>query len=230
MKFSRGAIWTGILLLACGCLGAAESMTKEQAIELAKQALAARIETATDTFKASRADRHEWADTGLGCPREGAAYLQVPTPGFKVLLEAAGKHYWVHVGASRAEICGELALRPVAVPPAATIPLDPAELGEPLPGSPPSRRLVEQAVADLAGRLSTSPDRVSLAEISRVQWPDSSLGCPRPGRTYLQMVTDGYRIRLRVGQRTYQFHSSLGGPAFLCENPREPLAEDADSD
>ncbi len=50
----------------------------------------------------------DWSDASLGCPEPGQVYAQVITPGYRVLLEAAGKEYEVHtdqIGRS-AVICG----------------------------------------------------------------------------------------------------------------------------
>lgn len=38
----------------------------------------------------------EWPDASLGCPQTGLQYAQVLTPGFQILLEAAGKLYTYH--------------------------------------------------------------------------------------------------------------------------------------
>ena len=38
----------------------------------------------------------EWSDTSLGCPLPGMVYAQVITPGYMVLLEAAGQQYEIH--------------------------------------------------------------------------------------------------------------------------------------
>ena len=38
----------------------------------------------------------EWRDSSLGCPEEGFMYAQVITPGYKIVLEAAGQEYIYH--------------------------------------------------------------------------------------------------------------------------------------
>ena len=35
----------------------------------------------------------QYPDASLGCPQEGTSYAQVETPGYQVMLEAAGKTY-----------------------------------------------------------------------------------------------------------------------------------------
>ncbi len=86
-----------------------------------------------------------------------------------------------------------------------------------LEASPASKKLVRQAKEDLAGRLSVSVDDIELVEAQSVIWPDSSMGCPKPGMAYTQIQHDGLLIRLRVGDRIYEYHSGGGRPPFLCE-------------
>jgi len=77
--------------------------------------------------------------------------------------------------------------------------------------------MVDQAAQDLAKRLSVDPAQVELVEVSQVTWPDGGLGCPQPGMAYTQVQVDGLRIRLRVGEQVYSYHSGSGRPPFLCE-------------
>jgi len=47
----------------------------------------------------------DFSDSSLGCPQPGKAYLQVITPGHRVLTEYAGQSYDVRIAAERALIC-----------------------------------------------------------------------------------------------------------------------------
>jgi hypothetical protein len=85
--------------------------------------------------------------------------------------------------------------------------------------APAQERVLEQAREDLAARLSVEKGRIELVEMRRVTWPDGSLGCPRPGMAYTQMLQDGWLIRLKVGDRIYEYHSGLDSAPFLCEPP-----------
>lgn len=38
----------------------------------------------------------DWPDTSLGAPEKGKMYLQVITPGFKIVYKVKGKEYEVH--------------------------------------------------------------------------------------------------------------------------------------
>ncbi len=94
-------------------------------------------------------------------------------------------------------------------PPAAT----------PGPLDPNSQQWVAHATADLAARLGVPAGQISLLEFRAVIWPDSSLGCPQPGMAYLQVLTEGYLIRLGVGDQVYSFHGREGRAPQFCERP-----------
>jgi hypothetical protein len=38
----------------------------------------------------------DWGDSSLGCPEPGQAYLQVITPGYRLVLTAAGEEHHYH--------------------------------------------------------------------------------------------------------------------------------------
>ena len=78
--------------------------------------------------------------------------------------------------------------------------------------------MVRQAMEDLAGRLSIAIDQIEVVRTEAVTWRDSSLGCPQPGRQYMQVLQDGMLIVLRAGDRSYEYHSGGSRPPFLCES------------
>lgn len=84
--------------------------------------------------------------------------------------------------------------------------------------------LVEQAKKDLAQRLTISTDQISVVLARDVVWPDSSLGCPKPGMMYLTVLTSGYQIILHAGSRDYEYHAGVNSDAFYCENPSPPTS------
>jgi hypothetical protein len=74
------------------------------------------------------------------------------------------------------------------------------------------------AVAEPAGNRPI--EDIKVLENRRVAWKSSALGCPEPDKSYLQVVTPGWLIRLIVGRAEYRYHSSEDGPPFTC-NPRQ---------
>jgi hypothetical protein len=104
------------------------------------------------------------------------------------------------------------------------VPLPTAQEDSSMNGSPITppfdasvQALVDQAKADLAKRLSVSADQIEVQDVSTVTWPDGSLGCPKPGMAYTQVLVDGMRIHLTSGGQVYDYHSGSGRAPFLCE-------------
>lgn len=60
--------------------------------------------------------------------------------------------------------------------------------------SPDAAPLVAQALSDPATRTGTSANVWTVIGVESKQWPDASLGCPKPGVMYIQVVTPGYLI------------------------------------
>ena len=67
--------------------------------------------------------------------------------------------------------------------------------------------LVALATADAARRTGTGPNDVRIVRIEAREWPDRSLGCPRPGMGYAQAITPGYLIVADVGGQQLEYHT-----------------------
>jgi hypothetical protein len=212
--------WLLVALVAAAAPAA--PMTRDQALVQAKKALRASVAGAIEVVAV---ESTEWPDAGLGCPEKGQAHAPDPTPGFRILLKAGGRVYRVHVGAGRALLCGAgLAM--------AAGELKAEEPGggsgeheaavSPDPQDPAGQKLVTQAKEDLAHELSIPLSAISLLKFKEVVWPDSSLGCPRPGLAYTQVLQPGFLIRLSARGRSYEFHAGARGAPFLCSEPRVP--------
>ena len=72
------------------------------------------------------------------------------------------------------------------------------------------------AVKTLSEHLASPAEGIDVVSIDPIEWPDSSLGCPRPDRSYLQVITPGHKAVLRQGGATYAVHMA-GNRAFVCE-------------
>ena len=77
------------------------------------------------------------------------------------------------------------------------------------------RDLERLAVATLAADLGVPEERISVDSVRAVEWSDSSLGCPQPGQAYLQVITPGHRVTLRVDGASHFVHEARGR-AFVC--------------
>ena len=81
------------------------------AVNSARADLASRLEIGEDRIedqiRMNLIETVEWRDSSLGCPELGKVYLQVITPGYRIVLRAGGKLYEYHAaqGQDRAILC-----------------------------------------------------------------------------------------------------------------------------
>lgn len=80
------------------------------------------------------------------------------------------------------------------------------------------RDLAKLAAETLAAELNVPIDSIEVDTVRAVEWRDSSIGCPQPGQSYLQVITPGHKITLRVGGRFHFVHEA-NGRAFVCKRP-----------
>jgi hypothetical protein len=78
---------------------------------------------------------------------------------------------------------------------------------------------VDAARRDLATRLEIPLEQVSVLSQTEITWPDRSLGCPRKGMMYPQVITNGSQLILQVAGRSYFYHSAVDRPYFYCDLP-----------
>ncbi len=88
------------------------------------------------------------------------------------------------------------------------------------PSDPVLQSLVEKARNDLAKRLSVAAADIEITGASRVDWPDASLGCPKPGVMYIQVVTPGFQIMLETGGKQYLYHTDDRERVVFCPSLR----------
>jgi hypothetical protein len=78
--------------------------------------------------------------------------------------------------------------------------------------------VVAVAIGALASEIGVPREQIVVARVEAHEWPDSSLGCPQPGRAYLQVVTPGYRIFLVAGGREYEYHTNQNSMVIRCSS------------
>lgn len=172
-------------------------------VRLAIAALAGELQLPPEQITVLRATPTEWPNSSLGCPEPGQVYLDVITPGYVIVLAAQGRPgtYEYHSDSARRVVrCRQ---------PAGT----PAIRAAPTTNSPTAVRL---AVDALAHDLQLRPEEIQVVLVEDRDWPDSSLGCPEPGRAYLQVITPGHRVILAAGGRQYRYHTDGRDLAIRC--------------
>lgn len=77
----------------------------------------------------------------------------------------------------------------------------------------------DAAKADLAQRLNVSLDSISVLDHVEKTWRDGSLGCPRPGMSYKQVLIPGSQLVLGVDGQRYYYHAGGHRDYFFCTQP-----------
>ncbi len=67
--------------------------------------LAAQLGVSEEEIELVRSETVEWRDSSLGCAEEGEVYLQVMTPGYRIVFSVGGMRYEYHTDAQRMIFC-----------------------------------------------------------------------------------------------------------------------------
>jgi len=169
---------------------------------------------------------------------ESGAALLVSAPEFGLRDAASGTVAWLSSGAdwsipagASVEVPLDFALTAPAQPAslrllhrgAATAPpvvLDVPEGAAPI--APPAGQIqpspaLQQAIATAARETGVPESSVQALRAEQTEWPDASLGCPRPGVAYAQVITPGWRIVVRAAERIFVYHADMQGRLVLCD-------------
>jgi hypothetical protein len=92
----------------------------------------------------------------------------------------------------------------------------------PSASEPHGKGAVGDALDDLSRRLGVGGSDITVVSAEEVTWRDGSIGCPRPGMMYPQVLTDGSKVVLEYQGKRYEYHAGGRRSAFLCENPEPP--------
>lgn len=95
----------------------------DEAVRLARQDLAERLEIGPQQISLIEARRVTWQDGSLGCPEPGMMYTQALVEGYRIRLEADGRNWSYHGAQGR---------KPFLCPA--------GRIAEPLPGMPFERQ------------------------------------------------------------------------------------------
>jgi hypothetical protein len=66
---------------------------------------------------------------------------------------------------------------------------------------------VERAKQDLAKRLGINESEIGEGTVSKVDFPDMSLGAPAEGEMSAQMISTGWRINLNAKDKNYEYRA-----------------------
>jgi hypothetical protein len=79
-------------------------------------------------------------------------------------------------------------------------------------------------IDDAASRRDADRASVRIMSGQAVDWPDGSLGCPEPGKSYTQVIVPGYLVMVDVSGATLEYHLNQRGDFRQCTggNPLPP--------
>lgn len=66
---------------------------------------------------------------------------------------------------------------------------------------------IERARADLAQRLGVAENEIKEESVESADFPDMALGAPVKGEMSGMMISTGWRIRLSVGGKSYEYRA-----------------------
>jgi len=70
------------------------------------------------------------------------------------------------------------------------------------------RETINRARADLARRLAVKEGEIAEDSVEPADFPDAALGAPVEGEMSAQVITPGWRIRLKTGGRSYEYRAN----------------------
>lgn len=82
--------------------------------------------------------------------------------------------------------------------------------------------LLKEILADLVERTGAEREAITVLRAEAVVWNDGSLGCPKPGEFYIQVLINGYWVVLEVEGVEYDYRVNDSGYFFLCEGKGLP--------
>jgi hypothetical protein len=158
-----------------------------------------------------------WTSDDLGCGDGGQPRLDGAVDGFRLVLLVGNTTYEYHTDSqSNIRRCG----------------LSGTNIGETdllVQIDPVAAELAALAERRLADELDLTTRRISVVEVTRIIWTDSSLGCPLPGEDYTPIRIDGYRIVLSVDDDQYIFHADFDR-LVPCDEQDEVLPPTPDAE
>ncbi len=189
---------------------------KERAITAARRELAQTVTDAGDAVLVSITAR-EWPDSALGCPQPGMMYQQVITPGYLVVLKAAGKLHHVHTDSSgRAVVCERAADPPRA---AEQAPLLTVTRSGGLAGHTSTLVVRRDGSTELrdehAGPRGTTTGRLLPTQLSQLKEAIGSREWKTVSIKDEQSHADGYQYEIRGGGVEVTTHDGVENPQIV---------------
>ena len=179
--------WASLLLILLAVPAAEAEPPGPEAV--ARETVAGALGIDQAGVRVIGSEARDFPDGSLDCPEPGMAYAQVITPGFKVRVDANGRRFDVRVAGTVGRICHRRKPSPDRPAQDGTQPQTPGEA----------------ARQDLALRLGTSPDAISITSQRRLKPGETLPGCGEVCSRDAPSSACGTGVRLRSGERTFDY-------------------------
>ena len=166
--------------------------------QTARQLVAELLDIDPAQIEVVSVEAREFSDSSLDCPQPGMSYLQVITPGYRVLVEADGRRFDVRTSGGQGRICRRRKPGDTDI--------------EPRGDTPAVSELAESARRQLAAQLDTPASAIEVLGIRSRQRGEALPGCNSDCRDERDC---GYVIQLRYAQRRYTYFAE-GGELAPC--------------
>ena len=82
------------------------------------------------------------------------------------------------------------------------------------------KTVADRAIGNLLNipDLNITPEQVGVVKVTEESFSDTSLGCAKEDMVYLQVITPGYKVLLKVDGTTYDYRLDQAEQIVLCEN------------
>jgi hypothetical protein len=77
--------------------------------------------------------------------------------------------------------------------------------------------IVDLVLADASTSQGIAPAAIGLISAAPVDWPDGSLGCPKPGVDYIQVIVPGYLVVVSADGTVLAYHLDSEGNYKICQ-------------
>jgi hypothetical protein len=85
------------------------------------------------------------------------------------------------------------------------------------PGTGVADPIVQAVLADASAQLGVPVAELQVVSFESREWSDASLGCPKEGEFYAQVITPGYLIVVSGAGQQLEYHTDLQGNFVLCQ-------------
>jgi hypothetical protein len=91
------------------------------------------------------------------------------------------------------------------------------------PSPAAQQKMVDLSRENLSQMLKISIDQIVTVKVESAIWPDASLGCPKKGVAYIQVLTPGFLVRLEAEGEQYLYHTDESEAVILCMRDTLPV-------